>query len=533
MEEAKYPIGIQSFENIRRGGYLYVDKTAYIQRLVSYGAYYFLSRPRRFGKSLLLSTIEAFFRGRRDLFEGLAIDSMDWDWAEYPVLHLDLSGKEYTETGQLDNILNEYLSQWSDRYGCDVAEGADVDERFRAVIRKAAEQTGKQVVILIDEYDQPLLKSMHDERLSEAFRRKLQAFFSVVKTMDPYIRFAMLTGVSRFSKVSVFSGINNLNDISLDMGFNAVCGITEAELTDYFTEGIAGMAAMSGISAESLRRRLKEDYDGYHFAYRSEDVYNPFSLLNTFYKKRFGSYWFKTGTPTFLVKVLERSRLPIPRLNGYRCTEEQLSGSDVYLSDPVPLFFQTGYLTIKDYDERFNQYILGFSNREVSEGFVNFLMKSYMRGVDTSNMITDFVRAVEAGDAERFMSLLRSFTADIPYDLIKGTGRKGEDTCRRYEAHYQDMMYIVFKLMGFYTHTEYKTNDGRIDMVVETPGYIYVMEFKVDSSAEEAMKQIDTKGYAIPFRSSGKEIVRIGASFSTATRRLDQWLIAFGSERYS
>lgn len=521
MEEIKYPVGIQTFEKVRVGGYVYVDKTEYIHRIVKAGGYFFLSRPRRFGKSLLLSTVEALFKGRRNLFRGLAIDSMEWDWEEYPVLHLDLSGKEYTETVQLDNILNEYMELWGKEYGCASPE-RDVDERFRSVIRGAWEKTGRQVVILIDEYDQPLLKTLHDDKLRDVFRRKLQTFYSVLKTMDSYIKFAMLTGVSRFSKVSVFSGINNLDDISLELDYNAICGVTEKELDEYFHESMEEMAKRNMATPEEIHGEMKENYDGYHFAYGGEDVYNPFSLLSTFKNRRFSNYWFKTGTPSFLVRLLERSRFKVPELDGYRCSEDLLSGSDVYLRDPVPLFFQTGYLTIKGYDRRFRQYTLGFPNREVAEGFTKFLMNFYMQGLDQSSLIVDFVKEVESGDADGFMRRLQSFTADIPYDLIKDG--KGKDENQLYEAHYQDVMYVVFKLMGFYTHTEYKTSDGRIDMVVETPDYVYVMEFKIGNSAEEALRQIEEKQYTLPFRTGGKEVVKIGASFCTSTRRLEEWI---------
>lgn len=522
MNEIKYPIGIQAFPEIRKNGYLYVDKTMYVHRLVSNGKYYFLSRPRRFGKSLLLSTIEAFFLGRRDLFEGLAIANENHDWVTHPVLHLDLNVRLYENRESLLSILDRHLQVWEKEYG--VTDIAPLPEdRFINVIISAHEKTGKQVVILVDEYDKPIVSSLHNQDLMREYREQLASFYGVLKSLDPHIKFGMLTGVSRFSKVSVFSGINNLNDISLDSDFNSICGITEMELEKYFSEGISKMAAAQQMTPEEVHDELKENYDGYHFSHVGEDVYNPFSLLNTFYKREFSLYWFKTGTPTFLVKLLERSRFPIPELDGYRCSEDLLAGSDVYLKDPVPLFFQTGYLTIKGYDRRFRQYTLGFPNREVSEGFNRFLMNSFMKGLDRSNMIIDFVRDVESGDADAFMRRMQSFTADIPYDLIRGS--RDKDDSRRYEAHYQDVMYVAFKLMGFYTHTEYKTSDGRIDMVVETPDFVYVMEFKIDSSAEEAIRQIDEKQYTLPFCNSGKQIIMIGASFCTASRRLDDWIV--------
>lgn len=530
MSEIKYPIGIQTFSEIIRGEYLYVDKTAYAHSLVNQGKYYFLSRPRRFGKSLLLSTLDALFRGRRELFRGLAIDSLDWDWEEYPVMHFDFSGKEYTEEDHFDRIVNESLSRWEEQYGCE-GTSRDVDERFRTVIRSAYEKTGKQVVILVDEYDQPLLKTLHDDGKRDHFRSRMQTFYSVMKTMDSCIKFGMLTGVTRFSKVSVFSGLNNLNDISLDSQFNSICGISEKELQEYFAGSIADMAASVGVEAEELHSQLKRNYDGYHFSQDGEDIYNPFSLLNTFYKRKLGQYWYASGTPTFLVKQIERSDYSIPELDECHCTEGQLTGSDVYLRDPVPLLYQTGYLTIKGYDSEFMEYILGYPNREVAIGFAESLLVSFTEAPGSQTLVSRFVRDVRSGRADDFMKKLQSFTADISYDLIKREKTSEEERTSAagvrgsYEAHYQNVMYVLFKLMGFYTHTEYKTSNGRIDMTVETPDYLYLMEFKIDGSADEAMKQIDDKEYALAFRHRGKRIIKIGASFDTRSRRLSEWKI--------
>jgi len=512
MKHLKYPIGIQSFEEIRNNGYIYVDKTKYIHRLVDTGKFYFLSRPRRFGKSLLLSTIEALFKGKRELFKGLAIDSLQWDWVEYPVLHLDLSGKNYNTEEQLDKRLNEYFSEEEAKYGYSL-EGKDPDERFRTLIRKAAEVTGRNVVVLIDEYDVPMLRNINDPELRELFRQKLQAFYSSLKTMDPYIRFAMLSGVTRFGKVSIFSSLNNLQDISLDPAFNAICGVSEQELKLYFKDGISHMADSRHTTAEQIHSLLKNNFDGYHFAAIGEDIYNPFSLLNTLKTGIVENYWFKTGTPESLVRYLERSNYPLPELEGYKCDSDLLTGSDIYLKDPVPLLFQSGYLTIKGYDPEFKEYTLGFPNKEVSAGFSKDLMRSYMHDADQSSVINSIIRDVRAGKADDFMKRLQTFVAGIPYDHARGN----------YEAHWQNVMYVLFKLMGFHTHTEWRTSDGRIDMVVETPDYVYIMEFKVNSNAATAMKQINQKEYALPFRGSGKKIIKIGAAFSTKTRRLSNW----------
>lgn len=523
MSRIKYPIGIQTFEIIRKEGYLYVDKTQFIHQLVSTGKYYFLSRPRRFGKSLFISTLEAFFKGRRELFDGLAIDSLDWDWQEYPVIHIDLNGKEYREEIHLEQSLNENLIQYENQLGYS-GEGKAADERLRTLIRTMQEKTGRNVVVLIDEYDQPILRALDDRELYEKFRSKLQAFYAGIKTMDRYIQFAMLTGISKFSKVSIFSGLNNLRDISLNLTYNSICGITEKELTGYFSQSMSEMAVSQNVSSEEIHAQLKRNYDGYHFAAEGEDVYNPFSLLNTFADMKISDYWFATATPNYLIRLLERSNFPIPEMDGYKCHESLLTGSDIYLIDPIPIFFQSGYLTIKGYNSRFNEYVLGFPNSEVTEGFSVFLMNSYMHDRTAAFKINDFVKDVESGRADGFMKQLQSFTADIPYDHITD-GEKKRLTKGIKEVHYKNVMYVVFKLMGFYTHTEWRTSDGRIDMVVETSNYVYVMEFKIDSTPEAALKQIDEKEYTLPFRTSGKKIFKIGANFSTRSRRLSKWLI--------
>lgn len=457
------------------------------------------------------------------MFKGLAIDNDKHDWKTYPILHFDLTGKDYDKITDFEEVLDEHFIRWEKEYGYSL-EGKAPDERFKTIIRKAHEVTGKNVVILIDEYDQPILHNTQRPELREKFRNKMNAFYSVMKTMSSFIKFALLTGVSRFSKVTVFSGLNNLEDLSIQPQYNGICGVSESELTEYFSESIDEMAKSLGMTAEEIHAELKSNYDGYHFAINSEDIYNPFSLLNTFKSKMFGSYWFNTGTTSDLVRELEKATYPIPVLEGYRCKETLLTGSDIYLSNPVPLFFQTGYLTIKGYDRRFKQYILGFPNKEVLEGFSDYLMNSYMKGGDSSRLVSEFVMDVEAGRPEAFMRKLQSFTAGIPYDLIQG-GQCDTGSRNWKEVLYQNVMFVVMKLMGFYTHTKYKTSDGRIDMLVETPDYLYVMEFKLDSTAETALQQIDDKEYTLPFRERGKKLYKIGANFSTETRRLEGWKI--------
>lgn len=374
MSIVKYPIGIQTFEKIREGNYVYVDKTKYIHEIASSATYYFLSRPRRFGKSLTITTLQALFEGRRELFEGLAIDSLEWDWQRHEVLHLDLNVRNYIDETSLLTIFDRHLREWEEKYGIDPVSDIPED-RFISIIKRGYEISGLGVVVLIDEYDKPLLAAIGNPKLQTVYRKQLQGFYGVLKSMDRYIRFGMITGVSRFSKVSIFSALNNLRDISLEPKYNSICGITETELSQYFDDGIRQMAERYGKSPEEMHNMLKSNYDGYHFAGFGEDIYNPFSLLNTFASERIGSFWLATGTTSSLLEVLNVNTYPIRELEGCKATENMLNGADIFLSDPVPFFFQTGYLTIKDYDPEFEQYVLGFPNREVRESLYDLVGK--------------------------------------------------------------------------------------------------------------------------------------------------------------
>ncbi len=517
MEKPKYPVGIQTFNKIREGNYLYVDKTEYLYNLVTRGQFYFLSRPRRFGKSLLLSTIAALFRGERELFDGLYIADKEWDWAEHPVFHLALNGQDYKSVEKLDETLHNNMAHWEERYHLPKGSvSTSVSTRFFNCIRNAREAMGRNVVILIDEYDQPLLQNIEQGRedLHQELRERLQAFYSVMKVQDQYIRFAMLSGISKFSKLSVFSGLNNLNDISLDISANAICGVSESELVRDFSIGIEQLAETSGISVAETKEKLKREYDGYHFAETGEGIYNPFSLLKTFDKDKFSHYWIESGTPSFLISLLRNRDWDLAEIGGSVCSELDLKGSGRYLTNPIPLLFQSGYLTIKGYDKEFKEYLLDYPNEEVAEGFAYDLLRSYSDNDGAAAFVRQFVRDVRRGDAEAFMVKLQSLLADMPYDQILDR-----------ELHYENMMYLVMKLMGFYIHTEYKTSNGRIDMVASTDRYVYVMEFKLHGTPEEAMAQIYEKEYSLPFRKEGKEIILIGAAFSADTRRLDSWLI--------
>ena len=372
----KYPIGIQQFEKIRKGGFVYVDKTAQVYQMAAQGSYYFLSRPRRFGKSLLISTMEAYFQGKKELFEGLALEQLETEWKSYPVLHLDLNARNYENKDSLHAELNKHLQGWEEQYGLETRLSLAPEERFFHIIRRAFEQTGEQVVVLVDEYDKPLLSTIDHKELHDAYRDTLKGFFGVLKSQDPYIRFAFLTGVSRFSHVSIFSDLNNLEDISMDREYAAICGISEDELQTYFGGSIEEFAQANGISHDEACHTLKQQYDGYHFSKQGIGVYNPFSLLNAFKKKEISDYWFKTGTPTFLVKLLQAADYNLPQLKGIYVDESTLTSVDENHADPIPVLFQSGYLTISAYDTEMG-YRLDFPNQEVEHGFFDFLMPLY------------------------------------------------------------------------------------------------------------------------------------------------------------
>ena len=510
-----YPVGIQSFEKIREGGYCYIDKTSLIYNLVKSGQYYFLSRPRRFGKSLLISTLEAYFLGKKELFKGLAMEGLEKDWTTHPVLHLDLNTQKYDTPEALNNVLEENLNYWESLYGASESE-IGVARRFNGIIRRAAEKAGQKVVVLVDEYDKPMLQAIGNEPLLTDYRNTLKAFYGVLKSCDKYLCFALLTGVTKFSKVSVFSDLNNLMDISLSNRFANICGITENELYRDLEEDIRLLAEANGMNETEARQTLKEWYDGYHFAENTEDIYNPFSLLNTLAEMKFGSYWFETGTPTFLVELLQRSKYDLHRLAEEMATADSLGGIDTMETNPVPILYQSGYLTIKGFDKEFRTYELGFPNKEVEEGFTKFLLPNYasLSSGNPSFEISSFVREVRSGNIDAFMRRLQSFFADTPYELA-----------RDLERHYQNVLFIVFKLLGFYTRAEYRTSNGRIDMVVKTDRYIYVMEFKLDGTAEEAIRQINEKGYAAPFASDGRTLYKIGVNFSNAIRGIEGWIV--------
>ena len=511
----KYPIGIQDFEKIRREGYLYIDKTSFIYQMVNGGSYYFLSRPRRFGKSLLVSTLEAYFKGKKELFAGLAMDSLEKEWKEHPVLHLDLNSEDYKTAESLYVILNNQLVIWEQKYGSAESE-TTVASRFMGIIRRACEQSGCGVVVLVDEYDKPLLQAIGNEALQMEYRNTLKAFYGALKSCDRYIRFALLTGVTKFGRVSVFSDLNNLNDLSMDSRYVEICGISEQELHQYLGDGVMELAKSMELPVDDCFMQMKQRYDGYHFTRNACGLYNPFSVLNALEKGQFEDYWFETGTPTFLVELLKKSRYPLENLAHERVTGDVLNSIDTVTWNPIPVIYRSGYLTIKGYDERFRKYHLGFPNQEVEQGFVNFLAPYYtgMKPTKSAFYVENFVSDIENGDAEGFMKRLEAMFADNSYQVA------GEE-----ELYFQNAVYVIFKMLGFYVQVEHPTSDGRIDILIRTERYIYIFELKVNQSADIALQQIEEKQYAAPFAIDQRKLFKIGVNFSTKSRKISDWKV--------
>lgn len=509
----KYPIGIQNFEKIRREGYVYVDKTALVYKLVNEGCYYFLSRPRRFGKSLLISTLEAYLSGKKELFKGLAIEQLEKDWTEYLIFHLDLNVGEYLSKESLYEKLDAFLTPLEEQYGT-LPSLHEAGQRFEYVIRQAYKKTGRRIAILVDEYDKPLLATIAHPELQDSFRTTLKAFYGVLKSMDGYIKFALLTGVTKFGKVSVFSDLNNLIDLSMNRRYQQICGITKEEIVKYFEESVQELADGYGISYDDALARLKEDYDGYHFVNNGVDIYNPFSLLNTFANCEFGRYWFETGTPSYLVEVMKQDNYSLPDLTREQVTGDFLNSIDSMSKNPIPLIYQSGYLTIKAYDPEFGFYTLGFPNKEVEEGFADYLLPFYtnVKQGDSAFFIGNFIRELRQGQVDDFMRRMETMLADTDYKVVGDS-----------ELYFQNAFYLISRMLGFYTEVERETSNGRMDMVVKTKDYVYIFEFKLDGSADDALRQIDEKGYAKPFAFDVRKLIKVGVNFSLEKRCIEEW----------
>ncbi|MGP1438610.1 MAG: AAA family ATPase [Treponema sp.] len=531
MQEVRnMPIGIQSFPSMIEGHYVYVDKTQFIPRLEKLGRACFLTRPRRFGKSLFLSTLQSYFKGRKELFKGLAIEKIKEergdDWQSYPILKLDLNAKEYTEKKHLTTILNDHINAWKREYDIQF-EATDPDSAFAYIIRVLYEKFNKRVVILIDEYDKPLIATLENEELQEQYRSTLKAFYSVIKSSNDYIHLSFLTGVTKFSKVSIFSDLNNLDDISFDREYSSICGITEEELKAGFSKEIESLAIVYNKTYDEMLDVLRTKYDGYRFSEKEERIYNPFSLFNVFSKRKLGDYWFATGTPTFLVQLLKQRYFELADLEGnIQVTANELDEYRIGQGDLIPLLFQAGYLTIKDYNEDnisyIGQYVLGYPNDEVKYALLERLMKVYTsasNSIEGDFKINKFETAMREGDIERVLNLIKALMASIPYDSLPA------DKLFLREQNYQTAVYLIFKLMGQYVRTEVHSSKGRLDVEVETVDSIYIFEFKVGGEPEDALTQIKEVGYAEKHKASNKNIFLIGASISQDMRALDEWQV--------
>ena len=529
----KYPIGIQSFAQIREDHYTYVDKTALIYQLVSTGKIYFLSRPRRFGKSLLVSTLKNYFLGKKELFKGLAIEKLETEWREYPVFHIDFNGSNFTVPGTLEDILEGTIKGWEREYGKS-QDYTDIGKRFAYVLKQAHKQSGRRCVVLIDEYDKPILdvldtgiKGEQEETLLEDRNREvLKGFYSVFKAADDDLQFVLLTGVTKFSQVSVFSGFNQPADISMDRRYEALCGITQEELEHYFAGPISDMADREGISKEEMTGLLKRQYDGYHFSKAMTDIYNPFSLLNAFATQDMQDYWFRSGTPSYLIRLLAHTDENLDELTGKYYDPQEFVDYKANVEKPLPMIYQSGYLTIKGYDRDFGTFLLDFPNNEVKKGFVALIASDYLKPrQEMGSWVRNVVISLRRGELEKLNKLFTSFLADIPYTM-----RRKQDERER-ERYFHYTFYLIFRLVSVYTvYTEKEQSEGRVDCIVETPDYVYIFEFKLDGSADEALKQIEEKGYARPYASDRRPVYKIGASFSSQTGTIDDWKVQ--SERF-
>ena len=529
----KLPIGVQSFKDLREKNFLYVDKTTYIFRLINANKVYFLSRPRRFGKSLFLSTLKAYFLGQKDLFKGLYLEKAEEElavqenrseWQEYPVLYLDFNTENYSDQQSLHSLLHTHLSQWEKLYGADNTEQT-FSSRFKGIIQRACAQTGKQVVILVDEYDKPLLQTMGiNETLNDEYRNILKAFYSVIKTCDQYIRFAFLTGVTKFSKISIFSDLNNLKDISLHEDYAGICGITQQELEKRFQPEIQALAQRQQLEYQQALAELKQWYDGYLFHPAGEGMYNPFSVLGALDAREIKSYWFSTGTPTFLVNYLKEAYYYIPDLDGnVKLNESGLETYRAVAQDTLPILFQAGYLTIKEYIKEARMYRLGFPNDEVRYGFLENLLPAYsgLAFGETGMSVWRFVEDIRKGNVDGFMERMQAIIAGIPYDNFS------EEKVNLREQNYQTAVYLIFALMGQFVQTEVHCSTGRADCIVHTADAVYIFEFKLTSNgtADDAINQIKEKNYTMQYTVSGKKIILIGAGFDELAKTIKDWKI--------
>lgn len=530
----KYPIGIQDFKSIIEDGYVYIDKTKLIYDLVTNGKTYFLCRPRRFGKSLLVSTLKYYFLGNSELFRGLAVYGLEKEWAEHPVFQIDFNGENFTKPGVLEEMIEGTVAAWEQEYGRDPVQ-TTIGARFRYVLRRAHEKTGRRAVVLIDEYDKPILDVLDTgimgndsvvtsdnipQRLEDIHRDLLKGFYSVFKAADQDLRFVLLTGVTKFSQVSVFSGFNQPKDISMDARYESLCGITEEELHSVFRARIAEMAVKYRCTEEDMKAMLKKRYDGYHFSEEMKDIYNPFSVLNALDAMKIDDYWFKTGTPSYLIRLLNHTQENLSDFTGRYYQEKEFIDYKADVEMPLPMIYQSGYLTVKDYAPDVNAYKLDFPNDEVKSGFVSLVAANYFKKrTGTDSWVINVVMAMRDGDTDAMRDLFTSFLADIPYTMR----RKDSEAERERYFHYT--IYLIMRMISCYTvYTEKQNSKGRADCIVETANDVYIFEFKLDGSADNALRQIEEKGYVLPYVSDSRRIHCIGVNFSSKSGTIDEWL---------
>ena len=511
----KCPLGIQTFEKVISEDLLYVDKTQYIYSLAQNYRYVFLSRPRRFGKSLLASTLHSYFAGKKELFKGLAIEKLEIEWAEHPVLHFDMSLGKHMGKEQLERFLGERLAFEERKYGID-NPATDINDRFTNLIVAAYEKTGRQAVVLIDEYDAPLLDVVHEDELLPQLRQVMRNFYSPLKACDPYLRFVFLTGITKFSQMSIFSELNNLTNISMDAEYAGICGITEEELTAQLADYVEAIAESQGKTHEEVLQQLKQNYDGYHFSWPSPDIFNPFSLLTAFAKRKIGSYWFASGTPTYLIEMMRKFGVAPSQIGPTEAMASAFDAPTERMASLIPLLYQSGYLTIKDYYEEDNIYVLDIPNKEIRIGLMESLLPSYVQSGFNAGLVTvsKMNRALRHGDLDGMLRLLQQYLLTIP---------QCDNT--NYEGHYQQLLFVIFSLLGEYVDVEVRTATGRVDMVMQAFGKLYLFELKLNRSAAAAMQQINLNDYPARFSQCGLPIVKVGINFDTTTRTVSDWVI--------
>jgi hypothetical protein len=525
MNERKYPVGIQTFSELIKGGYVYVDKTDLMWQLAHYAKYVFLSRPRRFGKSLLTSTLESYFRGEKELFEGLKVMQLEQEWAEYPVIHLDLSlAKGKDSASELRRALMLMLSR--NRFFDGNPAEKTPGEKLNGMIQRIFHQEKRQVVVIIDEYDAPLLEVLHEEENLPHFRRVMQEFYTPLKASEAMVKFCFITGITKFSQLSIFSTLNNMLNVTMNPAFSAICGITEHELLTVMDEDIRRLAQEYDCSVEEMQQKLKSRYDGYHFSEKSADIYNPFSILSVFQQGRIANYWFDTGTPTYLIRQLKRFGADITGVEHQEVPASAFDQPTENMTTALPLLYQSGYLTIKDYDRESFVYTLSLPNQEVRSGYAEGLLPSYS-GIEAKDVQVGFAlkfwRALKNADVDLAMREMQAYLAGIPY--VEGFKQKLREAATA-EGFYEYTMYLIFSMLNVYVQTQVKCAGGRIDMVVLMPGTTYVMELKVNEPAAKALEQINNKGYALPYQTEGHQVVKVGIRFDKTARTIDDWVIS-------